>query len=494
MTCPSCGGELMISAKQDQAICSYCGKPFLVANNLKKAEVHAENLIKLASMAQASNNLGEANTYYSKALELEPNNIKALFGKAQVTAWRSTINDPSIDEAITYFEEAIDVAPDSTKELVKARASLEIAQVCASYIVTASENFKQLIKTLNDDLDNYNLYADKLEADWENFLSQTYFAINHFDDALNYITKSELKDKLLWEVYKVYDFILKGVVWQYRIEYDGPITNYVPTQYLRLDEINRQKIVSRLQNYASLTCGGFTYTSLLAYGEYIHGIPRVKPEEVVSFVTQESPSMDGRCRLYPKTPSQNDSMNTLVSRLFKQTETALWSMIPPPSEPTRRGWGGIRFLLFVLDDDILLEQGIFIATSLRFLYYRPEIPEKKKLFGIEPRVPPILKEVDYNKVISLECMSHMPFPKKALEKILNSYPGDYYPDKGQVLRESNSYGFEIKLQGNHTLRFLSFPASSWTIKDLRFWENLFRLTLGVSRSDLDYAPYQRTHN
>ena len=389
LTCPSCGGELMISAKQDKAICNYCGKPFLVANNLRKDEVTAENLIKLAGMARASKNLGEAYTYYSKALELEPDNIMALYGKALVTGWCSTLHEPRIDEAILYFEKAIEVAPESVKGIMKEKASLEIAQICTSLIMAASDTFKQLINKLKDDLNNYNQFANELEADWLDFLARTYFALDRFDVAINDITESKLKDKMLRDVYEVCNFMLKGVIKCYRIEYNGPITNYVPTQYLRLNGTHKQEMLSRIQNYTSLSC------------ESLFGIPHVNPQEVISFVKQESPSWNNECRLFPVIPTQFSPIQQLTERLFKSTETVMWSMIPPPSEQTRREWGGKRFLLFVLDNDTLLEQGIFIATSSRFIYYKPGIPEKKKLFGVEPSVSPIFSEFDFNEVISL---------------------------------------------------------------------------------------------
>ena len=95
--CPSCGGKLMISEKQDKAICSYCGNPFVVNKNSSGPQVTVENYLKLAKDVYDNNNayndkgLDEADNYYTKVLELDPENYLAWYGKAEIIEKRITI-------------------------------------------------------------------------------------------------------------------------------------------------------------------------------------------------------------------------------------------------------------------------------------------------------------------------------------------------------------------------------------------------------------------
>jgi tetratricopeptide (TPR) repeat protein len=126
MTCPNCGGELMISSILDQAICNYCGRSFLVVKDDQGDGPTAKNYIEIAHAALKSNNYVEAYEYYSKVLEIEPKNYKAWFGKAITTFWNLPFKNRlsgnllweqmgRMDEATSYYSNAVMFAPEAEK-------------------------------------------------------------------------------------------------------------------------------------------------------------------------------------------------------------------------------------------------------------------------------------------------------------------------------------------------------------------------------------------
>lgn len=154
ITCPNCGGDLRISDKQDEAICNYCGKPFLVRDNSRKAEVSIEKYLVLAKTALESNNSDEAYIYYSKALEIEPDNYIAWYGKAEATGWSSSLQSFNFDEATLYFEKAINFAPPTEKQRIQENSNICLAILCGVHALEALRTFQEYRDFLIDKLDD----------------------------------------------------------------------------------------------------------------------------------------------------------------------------------------------------------------------------------------------------------------------------------------------------------------------------------------------------
>ena len=146
MTCPNCGGEMMISSKIDQAICNYCGKSFLVVKDAEGDGPTAKNFLKLANSALLSGNNSEAYSYFTRILEIEPNNREAWYGKARTVFWHLPFQNPlvdmqkRIDEAKSYFEKAVSNAPQIEIEIIENDFNKillfmygEYADICSDY-------------------------------------------------------------------------------------------------------------------------------------------------------------------------------------------------------------------------------------------------------------------------------------------------------------------------------------------------------------------------
>ena len=97
--CTQCGANIEVDDTKEAGICKYCGTAFVTEkvinnyntyvtnnNNFVGANINVmgmdiQNLIILGDSAYEAKNFEEANKYYSRALECDPNNKEALIGK-----------------------------------------------------------------------------------------------------------------------------------------------------------------------------------------------------------------------------------------------------------------------------------------------------------------------------------------------------------------------------------------------------------------------------
>lgn len=146
MTCPNCNGDLMVSARLERAICNYCGHSFLVVKDAIPTQASAETLVALGDVAREAGNRKEAYEYYSRALELNPEEYRAWFEKAVLTPSHSRYldvllpTDPDfgnlgmIDEVRTYLEKALRYAPEDVRapmEAVSVQVLATVLGMCA---------------------------------------------------------------------------------------------------------------------------------------------------------------------------------------------------------------------------------------------------------------------------------------------------------------------------------------------------------------------------
>ncbi|RLI51981.1 MAG: hypothetical protein DRP09_18670 [Candidatus Thorarchaeota archaeon] len=221
-------------------------------------------------------------------------------------------------------------------------------------------------------------------------------------------------------------------------------------------------------------------------GELMRGVPETSPENVIAAVERNFQRWDGKASLFPRISSSIGVAKDLKS-LLKAGEIAMWSFTPPRNEQSRRNVYG--YLLFVFDNNRFLRDGLFVATSSRFLYYMPAIPPKKGWFSSRPGSPSFHIAYPYSEVVGIRYDSKLPVSKESLNAIVSEYPASYDPPVSRVARASTSPGWEISFKGGRFLRFQSLPNGWFDMKQLRFWESVLRITLGVARSDLDYIPH-----
>lgn len=123
--CTQCGANIEIDDTKEAGICKYCGTAFITEkainnyntyvtnnNNFAGANINVmgadvKNLIILGDNAAEVNNFEEANQYYSRALECDPNNRAALIGKGVTACLQGRISDANAKELVSYAERAL---------------------------------------------------------------------------------------------------------------------------------------------------------------------------------------------------------------------------------------------------------------------------------------------------------------------------------------------------------------------------------------------------
>lgn len=189
----------MISEKQEKAYCNYCGNSFIIANDFRGNEAVAKNYVELANAALQSCNFDDAYSYYTKALEIEPHNYLAWFGKATMLFWHSTRHESQlfsdsqfealaddqlrkIDEAKSYFDKAVLYAPETEKHAIEENSKLwlsrlwvECAQIISDYYQGGSPS-------------EYRT----------SYLATVEVIVESFDDLLNVFLEKVEKEQQLW--------------------------------------------------------------------------------------------------------------------------------------------------------------------------------------------------------------------------------------------------------------------------------------------------------
>lgn len=154
--CPACGGDLQLDNTMEKGFCMYCGSQVIVQQAI--GMVHIDNthmLDKWMHMAEAAydaNNCEEAYTYYTKVVETQPNNWKAVFFKGMSAAWQSSIAKPRIQEAISGVEQAIAIIENDNSMLSQDEKD-QIRIDFAGHLDNVIEAYNSLA------IDSYNDYA-----------------------------------------------------------------------------------------------------------------------------------------------------------------------------------------------------------------------------------------------------------------------------------------------------------------------------------------------
>ena len=127
-TCPSCGGQLQIPDNLTKAFCSYCGATVILEWEGRPGPgPTVASYMKLGQAAMQANSYKEADKYFSKALELNPDTVQAWVGRAlalleneQPMKLASSYRylDEKRQMACTYLEKAFSLDPDDVTALI----------------------------------------------------------------------------------------------------------------------------------------------------------------------------------------------------------------------------------------------------------------------------------------------------------------------------------------------------------------------------------------
>lgn len=129
--CTQCGANIEVDDTKEAGICKYCGTAFITEktinnyntysvnnNNFLGATINVNNgdvnnLLLLAKHADKAGNMKEANTYYSRVLEIQPFNKEALVGKGYTACIQNSVMHADSAELLSYTSEAIKDSTDN---------------------------------------------------------------------------------------------------------------------------------------------------------------------------------------------------------------------------------------------------------------------------------------------------------------------------------------------------------------------------------------------
>ena len=133
--CTQCGANIEVDPNTEAGICKYCGTPFITekaivnfnttvinhnqisANTVNIGTGNFDSFFKLGKSSWEAKDFKEAYAYFSKALEVDPNNIDAQIFRSLSTAWTSTggnilLSAPDAAYSNIYLETESSRTPD----------------------------------------------------------------------------------------------------------------------------------------------------------------------------------------------------------------------------------------------------------------------------------------------------------------------------------------------------------------------------------------------
>lgn len=156
--CPSCNKDIQVPDDVASPLCMYCGKS-VPAQNHRPRELgpSVANLLGLARTAVVGGNLGEAESYFSRVLELDPTVSEAWLGKGKSAGWQSTILNIRLGEVLAAFGHSIGTAPQSSRAAAIQSCLHEVNALVVAIHVMARKHMTEFISAPNS---------------WANYLAQ----------------------------------------------------------------------------------------------------------------------------------------------------------------------------------------------------------------------------------------------------------------------------------------------------------------------------------
>lgn len=144
--CPQCGGEIQLDNQKENGFCMHCGSKIIVQEAIKIVRIdntqNITNWIKMGKMAKESGNDDEAYSYYTRVLEIQPDNWEILYERGKIAGWKSTLSKPRLQEAAIAFGNAVRLAPEEEKEEILKKSSKELIKMIKEYLTLQLDKFR----------------------------------------------------------------------------------------------------------------------------------------------------------------------------------------------------------------------------------------------------------------------------------------------------------------------------------------------------------------
>jgi len=158
--CPQCGGELKLDDQKESGFCMHCGSKILVQEAINAVRIDNSHMVntwlKMGDSAFEARNIAEAYDYYTRVIEVQPENYEAIYKKAKAAGWQSTLIDMRFQEATHGFAQAINLAPENEKEELRNKISDDVKNLALAIIALRMQRFddwpdkEETIEFVND--------------------------------------------------------------------------------------------------------------------------------------------------------------------------------------------------------------------------------------------------------------------------------------------------------------------------------------------------------
>ncbi len=231
--CPTCGGQLQLPDDLLTAKCLYCGVNLIVRDAIAATGgPRIETLLDLADKALAAKNTGEALSLYSRALEIDPKNVRALMGKGMTEGWTSTLGNMRFDAMVVYFDEAFGLTANREEKMALQRtAQCSMNDLAIGLFNLAVDHFKQ-----------YSAF----DSAYTDFVQQVWILVQACDRAVDL---DMTQTTVLRNIIHMSDFMLQGA-WVTTDAFPIPSLQTLPSTYEAAFREKRRAAAERLQKLA----------------------------------------------------------------------------------------------------------------------------------------------------------------------------------------------------------------------------------------------------
>ena len=189
LTCEMCGSTDIVK-ENGVFVCKTCGCKYSV-EEAKKMMIEGtvdvtgstikvdntglvDNYLAMAKNALNTKNLGEAENYANRIIEIDPKSYQAWFIKGKASCWQTTGNNNRFSEGVVNFINSFKLVPDSNKKALTFDIMREVATVgvsiiqmkCNSYTDYSSENNAvDIINSLKEIAGSLNKLEEETDID-----------------------------------------------------------------------------------------------------------------------------------------------------------------------------------------------------------------------------------------------------------------------------------------------------------------------------------------
>lgn len=200
--CPNCGANIEVDKDTNKTKCDYCKSNIIVDDAIAKYKLEVEikdlpkldNYLKLGKRYYDNKDYEDAYNVYSKALEIEPDSVDAVFYKGICKTLCTNYKDFDIYSALSSTKNALKLLDDIESQDFYIMRFVYTTLILKDFAIEFYDNHKLNLVQVEKFLERLNLCLDALEYSYKNVNSDKnkIFILNTIIKLINYILKKKM--------------------------------------------------------------------------------------------------------------------------------------------------------------------------------------------------------------------------------------------------------------------------------------------------------------